>query len=163
MELDVRGLKIGLDIDGVLADFMGKMCLDGLDVSRYYEEHELRDYFKKTDNIKSHWLSMARLVRPSLLKFKPVVYVTARPSQTKDWTQEWLDFNNFPAAPLIMAKDKPPVIEEYDLDRFVDDSPKNYKAILASGVRCTPWLMNTSYNQEVAVRNRLYSLYDLKG
>lgn len=130
-------LRIGLDIDDVLGDFMGY----------YYRYFECDKYPKNledhiiTKNVqrilrydRDFWLNMPVINKPD---FQPVLYCTKRVNP-KNWTKTWLELNGFPKAPiyqmLIQKGNKADLIKG-KVDLFIDDSLFNVEQMNKSGIK----------------------------
>lgn len=142
-------MRVGLDIDGVLASF-GEHFLNYLDFddktpSKDWNDPRFRNHFHKIAGDVNFWLTMPRLVEPESLDFIPVIYVTARPIATAI-TKKWLDMNGFPDAPVITVGHDGSKVEalEGKVDAFIDDAYHNYTELNEAGVKCL--LMTRSHN-----------------
>lgn len=140
--------KVGLDIDGVLADFWNhflNVCqIKDRSPASEWKDKRIDARFHEIAQDESFWLSMPVLIEPRELQFTPVLYVTARPI-SNEISREWLRMNGFPEAPVLTAYNKAPVIGN-SVDYFIDDAPHNYLEIKNFGkTRCL--LLNKSYNQ----------------
>jgi len=155
-------LRIGLDIDQVLADFMSaysekfKVSKDTLYWNFSY------DMLKNLESVKEDedfWLNIPKLRD---LDFEPVMYCTSRICDSKI-TEAWIEKMKLPTAPVVTVghgASKVATLKEWNLDVFVDDSFANFKEINASGV-CACYLMDTPQNARFDVGAR--RLYDLNG
>ena len=122
-----RPLRIGLDIDDVLADFWGGYC-------RYFDTDnhpELLESHVITQNVervlkrdRNFWIDLEVVDFPN---FVPELYCTKRVNN-KSWTKEFLRLNGFPDRPVYQifsqAKNKADVIKG-KVDIFIDDSLMN--------------------------------------
>ena len=122
-----RPLRIGLDIDDVLADFWGGYC-------KYFDTDnhpELLENYVITRNVervlkkdKNFWINLDILDYPN---FVPELYCTKRVNN-KGWTKEFLRINGFPDRPVYQVfsqvKNKADVIKG-KVDIFIDDSLYN--------------------------------------
>jgi len=162
-------LRIGLDIDGVLADFekafleyMGKQ---GHEITSW-NDPLFRKYFKLVSDDHSFWVNLDKTedLKNKPLGFNPKVYITARPVPT-EVTEYWLfEKNHFPMAPVETVghdNSKVEICKKYKLDLFVDDAYHNYEELNRAGVPCLLRTRkhNTSYN--VGSR-RISSVHDLE-
>lgn len=160
--------KIGLDIDGVLADFDKSLLA-------YYGESELKEinYWSEpgivnlfTDEIKNNpvfWATIEPLMYGGDLPFEPHCYITAR-SIDKKITQQWLDSNGFPKKPLYSVSvggSKVQAAKEAGINIFIDDCYDNYVELNNAGI-CT-FLYTKSYNEKYNVgHRRIGSLQEFK-
>lgn len=157
-----QNLRIGLDVDQVLADFMSAYSERfGVDTDTLYWNFSY-DILKNLESVKDDkefWLNIPKMRD---VDFEPVMYCTSRICDSSI-TQEWIEKMKLPTAPVVTVghgMSKVDVIKAWDLDVFVDDSYHNFKEINASGV-CACYLMDTPQNHRYDVGAR--RLYDLKG
>lgn len=155
--------RIGLDIDDVIADTINHvMKREGwTERPMSFNDPRFKDFFKKVKDDKEFWLTIP--VKGRELRFDPCCYVTSR-SIPKEWTQEWLDKNLFPRAPLYSSngKSKVEILKELDIDIFVEDNYSNFVEINNAGIFC--YLLNESHNEVHDVgHRRIYSLDALVG
>ena len=157
-------MRIGLDIDGVVADF-GAHFLNYLDIedktpAKCWDDIRFKENFKRIDNDAKFWLTMPPLVSIDDLKFEPTVFVTAR-NIDKNITQKWLDANGFGGIPLEsvgMDISKVEAVSKYNIDFFIDDAVHNYDDLNNNGINCI--LMDRSHNRD-AIANRIYNLNEV--
>ena len=156
-------MKIGLDVDDVLADFVPAYCkLYKLDMptdwifDRYFTE--------RIENLKKNklfWLNLKPKLMAHELKFIPDCYITSR-NIPIEWTKLWLSQHDFPLSPIYCSlnKKKSGIAKELNLDMFVDDNYDNYVDLNNSGIDC--YLLDCTHNQKYEVGNkRIDSLKDL--
>lgn len=162
--------KIGLDIDGVLCNFIEgfyKFFNEPFTQPQRWEDDLVNRNFKKIANDKWFWLDLKPLVDPKIIKFPIECYITARPIASYI-SYKWLIDNGFPKAPVFTTGNdaerhnpKTEVISALNLDIFVDDKPQHFYEINKhTNTRC--FLMDASWNKsENAGGNRLFSLEEL--
>lgn len=146
-------LRIGLDIDDVLADFMSTYL---------YKFGEPKRDFEITKNVqrilikdKDFWVNLPVLNKPN---FTPELYCTKRVN-SKAWTKYWLKTHNFPKRPVYQIYSQHSNKADYikgRVDLFIDDSLFNFKAMNCAGVPCL--LMDRPYNEHWGPIGRIYSL-----
>ena len=142
--------KIGLDIDGVLGDFVGHLCATfgkPEHMPTHWNCPFIRTNFEKVKKDAKFWATMPTLINPEDIPFEPHCYITARSIDAKV-TQEWLDSNGFPMAPLYcigVGESKEEVALKSGVEIFVDDNFENFRCLNAAGV--STYLMDTSYNR----------------
>jgi hypothetical protein len=158
----LRKPRIGLDIDGVLANFnkayRERFNLPGETTNWYFAY----DVGKNIENIgKEFWLNIEPLVDGSKLPIEPVVYVTQRPIDS-EVTKEWLFKNGFPCAPVVTVWGGPKIeaLKEAKVDIFVDDRYDTFVELNNAGI-CT-YLYDRPYNERYKIgHKRLKDLKDL--
>lgn len=159
-----RNLRIGLDIDGVIADFNSHFdnTFPTEEKTLFWNSYNITDNFSTIEDDYVWWLKIPRLIDPEEIDFEPVVYITARPIAS-DVTEEWLRENNFPSAPVETVgrgESKLEIAKKYHLDRFVDDNYDNFVELNHGGV--FTFLMDRSYNKiyDVGIK-RIKSLKEI--
>lgn len=151
-------MRIGLDIDDVLADFMGAY-------KKYFNTEKYPNMLKDnviTKNVqqvlkkdKNFWLGLPVINVPD---FQPTLYCTKRVN-SKSWTKLWLELNGFPKAPIYQMYfqhgNKADMIKGL-VDVFIDDSLSNVVKCNKSGVPAL--LFHTTRTEEVKDCVKIYSL-----
>lgn len=153
--------RVGLDIDGVLADFSSAFCnrlgIKGLGNKSWYMSYKAKDSdsWKYLIEDKDFWLGLKPLIDPDSLIFEPVAYVTSR-MVPKEWTEEWLERNGFPCNEVVVVpanggehESKVDEIRKRDIDLFVDDHYKNFIELNQAGIKC--FLQDSYHNQRFPV------------
>ena len=146
--------RIGLDIDGVLADFE-KAFLQHIGkpdhITTSWNDPLFREYFGIVASNTEFWetLDVTEDLMTRPLGFNPVVYITARPVPSSV-TEQWLfEKNNFPMAPVETVgpnMSKVDVCKKYNIDLFVDDAYHNYEELNRAGIPC---LLRTRHHNTV--------------
>lgn len=161
----VPDIKVGLDIDGVLADMQWSLCwyknVEQFD-PQYWDCPKFHKLFKEVLNDKKFWVDTIRsYYQGSSLPFEPHCYITSR-SIPSEWTQEWLDKNGYPKAPLYSRfGSKVELAKQAGIDYFIDDSYDNFVELNNAGI-CT-FLRTRSYNERYDVgHKRINSLEEFK-
>ena len=159
--------KIGLDIDEVLADWVGDWTdMEGIErPENWYFD---KDLMKKFDDMKERgemdefYMGIRPLIKPSDIPFEPHCYITSRPVSS-EVSEAWLAKHGFPARPVYTTtkeRTKVVIAKEQGLDIFVDDGWHNFKALNNAGI-CT-FLMDASHNRRYNVgHKRIKNLKDL--
>jgi len=155
--------KVGLDIDEVLADFVGGLMKRFPSMNSravYWNDYTLQEKFKEVIDDKSFWLGLDAKV--DSLPFEPHCYITSRPCST-EITEEWLALMGFPKAPVYtvgLDKSKIDVAKESGIDIFVDDAYHNFVELNKSGILC--YLFTAPHNERYDVgHKRISDLKDL--
>lgn len=168
-------MKIGIDVDDVLADFVprhvamcnarfGKPAIGTLPVDWAFSNYgltpaELDLIWQDIHNTPDFWMTLAVKtgVEVSLLQelasAHDLFFITSRAatlgnSITKQ-TAWWLGENLDMAYPTVLVtNDKGPLAAAIGLDYFIDDRPKNCVEIKEAVPTCRVFLKDTSHNQE---------------
>lgn len=150
----LKPLKIGLDIDGVLADFtthLMKVSGNEGHVAEHWNDPIVRAEFDKIKKDENFWATIPPLISRQDIPFEPHCYITAR-SIDPAVTQKWLNDNLFPLAPLYcvgVGESKIEVAKKSGIDVMVDDSITNFIELNSNGVFC--YLYDAPYNRKYNV------------
>lgn len=161
--------NIGLDIDGVLADFTrgwNKVYPDAEAMPHRYDYDPLMGQrfrtMKEAGTLDDFFLGLEPLIDPSELPFEPKGYVTARPIDTAI-TEQWLKKVGFPTAKVITVpwgSNKIDAMKEAGIEIFIDDYYGNYVELIQGGI--TTYLYSAPSNSVYDVGDmRLNSLKDI--
>lgn len=156
--------KIGLDIDEVLADWVGHWTTHhGQEVPETWNfDRHIKEKFDQLKNDKDFWLSIPVKTPPNEINFEPHCYITSR-SIPIEWTEEWLDKNGFPTMPVYCVPfgvSKIDVAKQSGIDIFVDDRYENFVELNNAGI-CT-YLFDAPHNKRYDVGyKRIKSLKEL--
>jgi hypothetical protein len=142
-------LRIGIDIDDVLCDFIGAYCkkfgYEEPPLSWEFDRNFWERYLTLQDD-EEFWLTLDTILSPKDLPFEPVAYITSRPEYLRTFTEKWLfEVNDYPVAPVVFTTDKLSAIREFKIDRFIDDKFATYLKLNANGVLC--YLFDASHNR----------------
>jgi 5'(3')-deoxyribonucleotidase len=169
-------LRIGVDVDGVLAEFIRQARLDfqkmldgrpadsviqtgwGFDSIGISREEE-RAFWKHVDETPNWWMQLGR--RPGTNTLKRlcdkyrVIFITNRKDGTglpvDIQTATWLSDNFGIAYPtVLLSDDKGPLTRALKLDWFIDDRPKNVEEVRVSSPLTRTVLYRTTYNEDYA-------------
>ena len=148
-------LKVGSDIDGVLANFWTAY----IDRFGLTPDHIIT---KNCENVlkydKEFWTTLPLLRRPD---FEFTLYCTKRVNP-KSYIREWIVKNDLPNAPIYrqicQCASKAPMIKGR-VDVFIEDSVYNFLDLNRKGIPCL--LIDTPENRDWGPVGRIYSLnYD---
>lgn len=150
-------LNIGLDVDGVIADFFNS----------YYKFFNM-DYSTPIDNNKmtkacnqilihehDFWVEMPILYMPN---FSPKLICTKR-NFPIEWTREFLIKNKIPTVPIIQidySQNKSTFLKQEKIDVFIEDTPENLEDLINHGIPCL--LLDGDFNKYYNTPYRIYSL-----
>jgi len=160
--------KVGVDIDGVLADF----------ATAWVKEWNLPEYptawtfdrfigdrfkqMKEAGTLDNFYLGLKPLIDPKEIPFEISGYFTSRPVST-EVTEQWLHNYGFPAAPVYtvpLEGSKVQVLKDANIDIYVDDNMSNFVECNNAGI-CT-FLQSQPYNERFNVGyKKINSLKDL--
>lgn len=181
-----KRLNIGVDVDGVLADFTSsarKLCKelfngrpdDSLVQTTWAFEslgitaEEEKILWKKIDTIPNWWLNHKPLagvdenLLNDLCRVHRVIFMTNRKDGTgwpiEDQTKVWLRRNLGVQSlcNVVISDNKGPVAQGLNLHYFIDDRPKNYQDVVKYSPSTHSALLDTSYNQELKGADRVES------
>lgn len=156
--------KIGLDIDEVLADWVGHWTTHhGNEVPETWNfDRNIDKKFEQLKNDKDFWLSIPVKTNPSDIHFEPHCYITSR-SIPKEWTEEWLDNNGFPTMPVFSVghdQSKVEVAKLSGIEIYVDDRYENFVELNNSGI--FTYLFDAPHNRRYNVgAKRIYNLNEI--
>ena len=159
--------KIGLDIDEVLADWVGPWCaLHKIDMpNSWYFDRDIMNKFermKEDGSLGPFYMGLPTRMDPNDIPFEPHCYVTSRPVPT-ELTEKWLDKHGFPARPVHtvgLGESKLEVIKKSGIEVFVDDRFETFQELNNNGIVC--YLMDTAHNRRYDVgERRIHTLKDL--
>lgn len=161
----LKQYKIGLDIDEVLADFIGgykEKYKDRIhkEVFNWYFSYDIIKIINDLKTDKDFWVNLKPIISYLEIPFTPHCYISKR-NFPQAWTEEWLETHHFPCVPVIHVEDnKVEAFKAWDLDYFVDDSISNFQRLNAAG--CKTFLKDASHNKQFDVGDyRLGSLKDI--
>ena len=158
-------LKIGLDIDGVLADFVGHLMKVSGNTDHspeHWNDPVVRAEFDKFKSDPTFWAEIPPLIGRLDVPFEPHCYITAR-SIDPTVTQGWLNKHLFPKAPLYCVgngESKIEIAKKSGIDVMVDDSFSNFLELTNAGI--FTYLYDAPYNRKYDVGyRRIKSLKEL--
>ena len=146
-------MRIGLDLDGTVDDFMNPY------LERFGKPKKDTEITKNVQQIlskdRNFWLNLPVLRH---IDFIPELYCTKRVNP-KQWTRKWLIEHGFPNRPIYQMYyqhgNKANMIKGR-VDVFVDDSISNFIKLNLSGVPCL--LIDQPDNQEWGPIGRIFTL-----
>ena len=161
--------KIGLDIDGVLADWTGAWAkihpeLSATPYSWYFDRVVGKRFnaMREAGTLDEFYLNVEPLINHKDLPFEPHCYITSRPV-SKEISEQWLDKHEFPSKPVVsidVRSSKVDVAKEAGVEIFIDDSYDNFVALNNAGI--FTYLFTAPWNVKYDVGHmRLNSLKDL--
>lgn len=132
--------KIGLDIDEVLADFIGGFYTRFKNPSKskpkFWNDPFIGEHFDEIKDDYEFWLNLPVLNSPEKLSFEPTCYITSR-SIPSEISREWLLKNGFPDVPVYTVGidgSKLDIAKKAGIDYFVDDRYKNFVELTNAGI-----------------------------
>lgn len=157
-------LRIGLDIDGVICDFIGgtlKKYGQPYPNPVHWNDPIIVEILESVKGDKDFWLGLQPLVDPRKLLIQPSAYITHR-GIDNSVTEDWLNKTGFPRAKVIsVSGSKLKACLDNKIDIFVDDKYETYLELNQGGVFC--YLFDQPWNHKYEVgHKRIYSLDKLK-
>ena len=161
--------NIGLDVDGVLADFATAWSNMFPEVSAtpnsWYFDRKIGERFNEMRNnntLNDFYLNIPVLTKPEDIPFDPCCYITSRPVPV-EITEQWLCDNGFPAKPVYsinVRESKVSIAAKSGIDIFVDDSYENFVDLNNNGI--FTYLYSAPWNNKYDVGHmRIKSLKDI--
>lgn len=150
-------LKIGIDLDGCVADFFNSYYkFFNMDYSTPIDSNKMT---KACNQILIHehdfWVEMPVLYMPN---FTPKLICTKR-NFPIEWTKEFLIKNNIPTVPIIQieySQNKSTFLKQEKIDVFIEDTPENLEDLISHGIPCL--LLDGDFNKYYNTPYRIYSL-----
>ena len=167
--LKMNMLNIGLDIDGVLANFRKAWHFLYPDLpqnpSSYSFDKKIMQRFEDMKNagtLDEFFLNIEPLIKPEDLPFEPICYITTRPVNS-EISEQWLEKHGFPKKEVITVGSRTTKVnaaKDAGIERFVDDYYINFKELNDAGI--TTYLYSRTWNAKYDVGDlRLNSLKDI--
>lgn len=161
--------KIGLDIDGVLANFALAWHELYPEVSptpnTWYLDPKIGERLRtmrKANVLDDFYLNIKPLLSPEDIPFEPHCYITSRPV-SDEISAQWLNKHGFPARPVIGLKIKESKVvaaKNAGVDIFIDDFYENFVELNDNGI--LTYLYTAPWNIMYDVGElRIYSLNEL--
>lgn len=141
--------KIGLDIDEVIADWVGHWVKHHgyKNVPEWWNfDKNIGEKFNLLQDNKDFWLSIPPKINPKDIPFEPHCYITSR-SIPQQWTEEWIENNGFPTVPVYSVpfnESKIDVAKKSGIEVFIDDRFKNFVELNKNGICC--YLLTAPHN-----------------
>jgi hypothetical protein len=162
--------KIGLDLDGVIANWTEawNKLYPEVEVSpnSWYLDRKVGKRFqamREAGTLDDFYLNNVEpLMSPEDLPFEPHCYITSRPV-SKEVSEAWLDKHHFPAKPVYsieVRQSKVQVAKDAGVEIFVDDSFENFVELNNGGI--FTYLYSAPWNLKHDVGHmRIKSLKDI--
>lgn len=161
--------KIGLDIDGVVANFASAWSRKYKEVlakpNTWYFDRNIGKRFKELAEkglLDDFYLNLEPLMKAEDLPFEPHCYITSRPVSS-EITAKWLDKHKYPAKKVYtveLGESKVEAAKEAGVEIFVDDNFKNFVDLNNNGI--FTYLYDKTYNRKHDVGHmRIKSLEEI--
>jgi hypothetical protein len=147
---------VGFDVDGVLCNTYPVVldrALERGDIHGPHANGQMPHYAfgpKLIEALKSlgeqDYIDMEPMIDGTAMPMEPAVYVTARPPELVAATEQWLEVNGFPQAPVVSCHDKVAVLREYGVEIFLEDRYENFLRLQQVGI--TTFLLDQPYNRK---------------
>lgn len=151
---ETRVPKIILDVDDVVADFLGAYKTH-FNITRSIQQwnfsYKTSEHLINLEKNKDFWVNMPVLHKPN---FIPVAYVSSREIPV-EWTEEFIEKNNLPCCPVYHVgykESKTQLLTELDCQLFIDDKVSN--VISAQKANICSFLMDNDHNKGIDVGYR---------
>ena len=147
-----KRLRIGLDVDDTLVDFMGSYIKT---FGAYKSDSEITRNVYKLKNNKLFWESLPKI---NDIDFEPELYCTKR-INSKVYTRNSLKKHNFPIKPIYQVyyqKANKANFIKGKVDVFIDDSISNFEKMNDSGILCL--LITAPHNKGYETKLRIDNL-----
>ena len=150
--------KIVLDVDDVVADFIGHyQNTFNVKLNKYWSSsYGIKGNLDKLKEDKEFWLNLPKLRN---VPFEVHAYVSSR-SIPVEWTQEWIEKNGLPCAPVYHVPwdtSKVELLKKIGCDILIDDKYANFQEVTKAGMFC--YLMDAAHNKHYNVGHR--RIFDL--
>jgi hypothetical protein len=177
----MRRPLLGLDVDGVVANFIDPVIRLGLEMGfgedwprtaeewTSYLNPKHHDRFKQIWDLHcrrdSFWLTIPSYPDARTVKPRPDFYVTAR-ACTTEVTARWMALQDIPSAPIITVPEGTSKVEAVKKAAggrsvvFVEDHPDHQTDLEQAGVTC--FLLDRPWNRTHQTMRRLASLDQLE-
>lgn len=154
----MKKLKIYLDIDDVVADWIPSFCkkYNCPEPTTWESPHITVERLNELKKDKDFWVKLPIKHYPN---FKPDGFLSAR-SIPKQWTYEFMKRNNISGRSNINQVpwnvSKINKLKELKVDIFIDDKFETFKECNENGIFCL--LMDACHNQNIVTPYRIYDL-----
>jgi FMN phosphatase YigB (HAD superfamily) len=175
-------MKIGIDLDGVLADFSPAYAekltkKTGIqfptadpnwpavwhfdyaagakpgDVNAVWEDITRSNFWAQLLPMRGALEAIRQLDEVAMLGQAEVYFITARPGKfAKRLSEFWLARHGNEYPTVIIAKDKGSVAKGLELDVFVDDMPENVADVFEASKKTRVYLVDHPYNRNWAIK-----------
>lgn len=153
-----NNIKIGLDLDGVIFDFV-KAYEERFKVKSnpyWSATYQMKDHLKELEKDENFWVNLPVMNKP---EFEVDAYITSR-SVPKEWIEESIQKNGLPCAPVYTVPwnvSKLPLLKELGISIYIDDKFENFKEANNAGI--VTYLMDAESNRYYNVGSRrIYNL-----
>lgn len=150
--------RIALDVDDVVADFLGGYEREtGDKLNPYWNaSYGIPEKLQILKDNKDFWVNLDVLHHPN---FEPTCYISSR-SIPVEFTQEFIQKAGLPCAPVFHVPwntSKIDLLKTNKIDILIDDKPQNFTEATQAGIFC--YLMDANHNKWFDAKNRrIYNL-----
>ncbi len=149
-------MKVGLDVDGVLANFE-------LAMAKHFNKQHLTSYgwdvqwigelIHKIENDEEFWENLPIISHPESITFDFDYYITAIPSPMKGARERWLKKNGFPDKPVIVSDRKLETMCELGVEVLIDDKISTMKEVHKAGLCAIHFIPDYMISDDILINN----------
>lgn len=148
--------KIGLDVDGVLANFelaMAKHFKKQHLTSYGWDVQWITDLIHKIEADEEFWENLPIISHPEAITFDFDYYITAVPPAMKGARERWLKKNGYPDKPVIVSDEKVKTMIELGVDVLIDDKISTIKEVHAAGLCAIHFVPPYMITNDIQINN----------
>lgn len=128
--------KIGLDVDGVLANFYSSICKRfnrPIEPIKTWNQNWINNSFNKLIHDDEFWENLDILNSSEAIPFKFDAYITSIPNQQHRSRCKWLKLHNYPNNMVVSTSDKLLAMIDLGINVLVDDKWENVEKVRLDG------------------------------
>ena len=150
--LELRNERIAVDLCNTTADILEQLNI------RLGVTKDLKEYFHSGLVGKNNYfienVDLFLAAKPLeqsieglrlLARYNEIIYLTARPVEAKEITENWLHKYSYPKGKLFFSEDKPSIAKGHGIKYAIEDAPHEIDSYLQAGV--SVFVYKQSYNE----------------